>query len=586
MNGNGAIVLGGPGDEALVRNLCRLLQFFGLNAHVQDASSCWKQMLSDLEKGRNVKLFGSAASVLQLLGYMEKAKEHELSSSRLHSVFVCNDGPVEMAATLVKKIANAGNAEIQHSMNTEFRVSTDLNEFCGAMAGVECSTRGANAGAYVLKAETADAIVTCADGHVFARLPYHNVPIFFSTGGIINIDSELGARDFDIRDHFLAATPVVMYIKWAFAENCFQPPENSACLIIDDPPLKPRYGFVNFEHLNDLTWRHHFSCSLAFIPWNWRRSDSRVVRLFKKNPGRLSLSVHGCDHTRFEFGTQNGEQLRWKVLCASQRMQRHDLRTGLRHDPVMVFPQGRFSKKAMHALKGSEFIGVVNSEVISTDAVPSSVKISDFWSIGLMNYDNFPIFTRRDPWQGLENFAFDILLGKPCIAVVHHNDCHDNCRHVMEFIDGLNRLNTHLEWRDLGTVVRRSFRQRKLSPTAMEIEMFGKEALLENSTGETKYFCVRKRESSPEHIQEIRAGIRTVDWTNSTDGISFRIKLKPGQSQIVRIVFRGISVSGFAEENTFAGADAVHWVKTTFRRYLCEIRDNYLMGKTFSHSHT
>lgn len=202
-----------------------------------------------------------------------------------------------------------------------------------------------------------------------------------------------------------------------------------------------------------------------------------------------------------------------------------------------------------------------------------------------MNYDNFPIFTRRDPWQGVENFAFDILLGKPCIAVVHHNDCHDDCRHVVEFIDKLNRLNANLAWRDLGTVVRRSFRQRKLSSNAVEVEMFGKEILLENTDDEIKYFCVRKRESAPGQIEAIRAGIKSVDWTNAPDGISFRIKLKPRHSQIVRIAYRELSANGIAPENSFAGTDVIYWLKATVRRYLCEIRDNYVMGKTFSHSH-
>ncbi|HTV42206.1 MAG TPA: hypothetical protein VMF08_16670 [Candidatus Sulfotelmatobacter sp.] len=582
---NRAIVLSGCGDETPARNMCRLLEFFGLSAHVHDSAGGWKQMVSHPEIGPNIKLFGSAANVLQLLRDMEEAQEQAVWTRRVHSVFVCSYGRAEMAAALAKKIAKTGKADIQPSMDMEFHVSSGMNDFCGAMAGVACSANNIDSGVYVLKAETADDIVTCADGPVFAKFLYHDVPIFVSTAGVIDIDSELGARDFDIRGHFLTATPVVMYIKWAFAETCFQPAENSACLIIDDPPLKPRYGFVDFQNLNDLLWRHRFTCSLAFIPWNWRRSDSRVVRLFKKNSERLSLSVHGCDHTRGEFGIQNGEQARWKVLCASQRMKRHDFRTGLRHDPVMVFPQGIFSRTAMHALKGSEFIGAVNSEVISVDPEPCPIKISDFWSIGLMNYDDFPIFTRRDPWQGLENFAFDILLGKPCIAVVHHNDCHDQCRHVVEFVDGLNHLNAHLQWRDLGTLVRRSFRQRNLSPNRIKIEMFGKEALLENPAGETKYFSVYKRESSPGRIDEIRAGGKPVDWTNTPDGISFRIMLKPGQSQIVRIVYRELSANGFAEENSFAGADVVYWVKATLRRYLCEIRDNYLMGKTFSHSH-
>ena len=42
-----------------------------------------------------------------------------------------------------------------------------------------------------------------------------------------------------------------------------------------------------------------------------------------------------------------------------------------------------------------------------------------------MRYSSFPIFTRRYPWEGIENFAFDILLGKPALIVIHHDYCSD-----------------------------------------------------------------------------------------------------------------------------------------------------------------
>jgi hypothetical protein len=581
-----AIILGGVEAGRSAANMRRLLEFFGVPASIHTPAECWKHALASPKNGESFVLLGCAGSVLRFLDKMEEQAERGQFWGRgIHSVFVCNEGPAACTDALVKKISKDGKGEIQSTAATEFRISPEANDFCGPMAGVHCSVSQANGGMGVLKAETAETLISCAEGPVFAKMMYKNVALFFSTGGVLDIDAELAARDFDIRDHFLPATPIVMFVKWAFAESCFQPPETNACLIIDDPPLKPRYGFVNFQYLNELMSRHRFSCSLAFIPWNWRRSDSRVVRLFKENPERFSLSVHGCDHTRREFAIQNSAQVRWKVLCATQRMKRHEFRTGLRHDPVMVFPQGAFSRAAMRALKGSEFIGVVNSEVISKDPVPHHIKISDFWETALMNYDNFPIFTRRYPWQGLENFAFDILLGKPCIAVVHQNDCHDECRHVVDFIDRLNQLNVRLAWRDLGALVRRSFRQRKLKPDVLEIEMFGKEILLENFTSETKRFCVRKRESFPEQIEEVRAGTRAIEWTADLQGICFSTELGPGRSQMVRTLYKEFSENSFTAENSFAGGDMGHWVKTTFRRYLCEIRDNYVMGKSFSQTH-
>src|SRR4029079_8281891 len=122
--------------------------------------------------------------------------------------------------------------------------------------------------------------------------------------------------------------------------------------------------------------------------------------LFRHNPGRFSLSVHGCDHTHHEFGTDHPGRLAWKSSEAMNRRARHESRTGLSHDPVMVFPHGVFSETSMAVLKRSRFIGVVNSEVISADVRPRTITISDYWDTAVMAYGDFPIFTRRYPWQG------------------------------------------------------------------------------------------------------------------------------------------------------------------------------------------
>src|SRR5262249_11168005 len=148
------------------------------------------------------------------------------------------------------------------------------------------------------------------------------------------------------------------------------------------------------------------------IPWNWRRSRFDVVELFRKNREHLSLCIHGCDHTGGEFGIEDIGRLAWRSWLARRRMSLHESRTGIHHDGVMVFPQGVFSGAAMQVLKHSEFIGVVNSEVISTDSSACTITVGDWWSVAVMNYSNFPIFTRRYPSQGVENFAFDMLVGK------------------------------------------------------------------------------------------------------------------------------------------------------------------------------
>ena len=303
-------------------------------------------------------------------------------------------------------------------------------------------------------------LIAGEDKAAFLKLNCNGLPVFVSSERLIDIDAELTTFNFDIRDHFFSAVPFVSYIRWAFPCSSWHAPETSACLVIDDPLLKPTHGFVDFQELLSLMKRHKFSTNIAFIPWNWRRSAPEVVRLFRENPEHFSLSVHGCDHTRAEFGSSSQQRLYWKARQALERMDRHEAITGISHDPVMVFPQGIFSEAAMSALKRTNLIASVNNDIISADPHPRAITISDVWDIAVMCY-TFPLFTRRYPWEGIENFAFDALLGKPAIAVIHHDYCSDHCARLVNFIEQLNALPCAPTWRNLGEVVRRSCRQRE-----------------------------------------------------------------------------------------------------------------------------
>ena len=243
-------------------------------------------------------------------------------------------------------------------------------------------------------------IISLGDGAVFSKLEYNGVPIFFSTSReIIDLDAELKSQNFNVRDHFLSAVPLVLYIKWAFGETCWSAPETNACLVIDDPVLKSRHGFVDFQELLSLMKRHSFSTNMAFIPWNWRRSSPEVVRLFRENPESYSISVHGCDHTRAEFGSADRQRLYWKAQQALKRMNRHESITGIRHDRVMVFPQGIFSEAATSALKHTDLIAAVNNDVICAGHHPRPVDY--FGCVG----------HRRDALQQLSDFHPEVSVG-------------------------------------------------------------------------------------------------------------------------------------------------------------------------------
>jgi hypothetical protein len=457
----------------------------------------------------------------------------------------------------------------------EWVVSDKLVPFCGVMSGVEIGaavTALEDGVVFDTSSGNTTPIISTNRGATFIKVEHQTVPVFLSTfGKVVDIDVVLREGNFDVRDYVRSAVPLVLYIKWAFAETCWHAPEANACVVIDDPLLKPSYGFINFHELLDLMERHRFSTNIAFIPWNWRRSDPEVVRLFKQNPEKYSLSIHGCDHTGAEFGSHNRDRLRSKARQAADRMSGHESKTGLRHERIMVFPQGVFSEAAIGVLKHSNFTAVVNTEVVGTPPQSTTIRISDVWDVAVMGYGSFPIFTRRYPAQGTENFAFDILLGKPCIVVIHHDFCRDGYARLAEFIDRLNTLKCPLSWRSLGEVVQRSSRQRQLSSGVMEVEMYGTELRVKNQSKKQKRFVIKRRESDPSAIKEIRAASDQIAWNFSEGGIALEIELNPGESKTVGITFHDLSGNGRYRENIG------YRVKTLLRRYLSEARDNYVM---------
>ena len=133
-----------------------------------------------------------------------------------------------------------------------------------------------------------------------------------------------------------------------------------------------------------------FSTSIAFIPWNWRRSNLKVVQLFRDNPDYYSVCIHGCDHTAGEFSASDRKRLGAIASEAVRRMSLHQRRTGLAHDRVMVFPQGMFSEVAIAELKHAGFDAAVNTEVHSNPPRQRALKISDVWDVAITSYADFP----------------------------------------------------------------------------------------------------------------------------------------------------------------------------------------------------
>ena len=575
MKKNQAILLGTDSLSVEGKKIAKVLSFFGVPWHAWTTADLLSKARRR-ESSSQCRLMCSADTFLQLTEVSESDPScMQFWQEQVHSAFVYAGKDPQSFQRLVRTLIGDNRAVISkaHPGVGDFTVSDHFDDFCGVMSGIRVTDNETNTSSnFVLSPAKGDLIniISRGDGTLFWKLEYKGVPVFLLTSReIVDIEAELKSQNFDVRKHFLSAVPLVLYIKWAFAEICWNAPEANACLVIDDPVLKSTHGFVDFKELLSLMKRHKFSTNIAFIPWNWRRSAPEVVRMFRENPGYYSLSVHGCDHTRAEFGDSSRQRLYWKAQQATERMDRHTSETGIHYDPVMVFPQGIFSEAAMSALQRTNLIASVNNDIISADPHPRAITISDVWDIAVTRYP-FPLFTRRYPWEGIENFAFDALLGKPAIAIIHHDYCSDHCARLVRFVQQVNALRCAPTWRNLGDVVRRSCRQRLDLAGAVEVEMYGTELRIENPSGHPKRFLIRRRECEPSTIQRICTDDQEIAWRQVDGRINFEIDLNPSESRVVKIKFHDLVGKERNRDNL------PYRFNTMLRRYLCEMRDNYV----------
>jgi hypothetical protein len=225
-----------------------------------------------------------------------------------------------------------------------------------------------------------------------------------------------------------------------------------AAIIIDDPLLRENYGFLNYRKLLNLMDKHNFSTTIAFIPFNFKRTDKKIAALFKERPDKLSICVHGCDHGKGEFGKTDLGYLDKKVKLATARMIEHEKRTGIAFDRIMIFPQGIFSNGALETLESNSYLAAVNTEAVSVDGHISS---------------SFPLFKRYRP-EDVRDWV-----PEPAFIVIHHDYFKDGYDKLGDFVDELNTRFKTLKWDNLGNIVRFYVAANTLNYNPADVDLSG-----------------------------------------------------------------------------------------------------------------
>jgi hypothetical protein len=441
-----------------------------------------------------------------------------------------------------------------------------------AFAGLSFSaTRSVSAPAFesAIDGDSTGAVMLVNRRPMFMRVPISSSEIFLLAGpDVPDIDEPL-SRETGLEAYYDRLIPLLVFLRDRFGEMCWHGPASTARVIIDDPLLADRYGFLDYQVLRRSMLREAYGTSIAFIPWNYRRTSRRMASSLLNQHADLSICVHGCDHTNREFDSSDRPLLEWKAGLAVERMRRHQARTGLQFEDVMVFPQGWFSRDAILALRATNYLAAVGTTCFPTDCGPTALTIADFLRPAITRFHGFPLFQRRYP-RRLVDFSLDIFLGRPALVVEHHQYFRHGVEELETFVKGLRDLEPTLTWPTLSSQLTRSCIMRTVSPRWVEVEFFTRRYRLANPHRDRRHFSLRKFEPDRSAIGAVRVDGISVPFGFADHSLVIELDADPGETRWVEIADRA------RPSPDVRSMGLSYHVGVLARRGLAEFRDNAL----------
>lgn len=453
-----------------------------------------------------------------------------------------------------------------------YAVARDSKTVCGAFAGLSLGPANP-VNDHVLSSSGSDPavqqLISIGGLPFMAAVKLEGAEILFvASEDVADLNAEVGNAP--LAEYFSRLVPLAMALRYAAGDQCWRPSTAHASIIIDDPLLRKTYGFLRFETLLRLANRHNFHTTIAFIPHNYRRSSSRITRMFQENAARLSICFHGNDHTEGEFASTDLAFLNTSLQIAEDRMNLHHQMTGLACDRVMVFPQGNFSIEAMKVLKSHNFAAAVNT-VPHPAEQPVRLTIGELAQPAVLRYGGFPLFIRNPIRQTRSHdVAFNLFFGRPVLIVEHH-EVFKRPESLAEIAATVNSVAPEVKWSNLATVVGNSILTRRGPDGTHHVRAYSGTVQVSNASGSSRRYSIEwgdSRDSAPIE-QVLMNGAPCRGFEIDDDGLRLSVELAPGSTQAFSLVHRNLQAS--------TRDLGLRWNAQAFlRRRLSEIRDNYL----------
>ncbi len=433
--------------------------------------------------------------------------------------------------------------------------------------------------ALALKAGVAsevEPIMTTSDASpVFATPRSAAGRVFIWAAATVFEPEALLEREAEFEEAIDEYVPAMIFFRAAFGERCWRSVNIGADVMIDDPTLTRRYGYIDFQALLQEAEKLKFHVTVAYIPWNHWRTNLEGVKLFLDHPHTFGICAHGCDHTKHEFRTTDGPDLLDRCHLAAHRLDEHRKRTKMPWDRLMVCPREEYSLTAMRAFAESgQILGLVNTGCIPRDLASRQVCGADLLLPAQDAFYSFPIF-KRFYWSDFSIFALAVFLGKSPILVEHQDFFKDRMPVLEDFVSRLRTLCPSARWSGPEELARNTAQIRRVQPDAYEVRFFTDEFALTNPDGAPRRIRLLRRIPAGMAVEAIVVNGKSVDFTRDDDFVSCWVVLAANEAAIV-LVRRGIEM-----ERRALSRGTVYDFKVALRRYFSEFRDNWLSRNDF-----
>lgn len=276
-----------------------------------------------------------------------------------------------------------------------------------------------------IKPSQADRVLAKSDrGPFWIRRETDGIAVDVTAAVIPELSPDEVLRDRLSPGRCMATLPVFHFLRDLTREIDWRPPPLRACFIIDDPNLHTMsYGFIRFQTLAKHAATHNYHISSAMIPLDGWYVNGRAAQFFRDHADRLSLLVHGNNHSTHELAQAYSESDGIALAAqALRRIARFESRSGLSVARVMVAPHGKWAAPVAAAMSRVGFDAMCHSRPfpwikrLSAD-VPLAGMAPAQW-----NEEGLPALPRFSLEANETDVVLRAFLGHPVIMLGHHWD--------------------------------------------------------------------------------------------------------------------------------------------------------------------